>query len=99
MSELRTIEREVEERVHTILHELEAQLKGIFGTQPQISQTVAEAKKKVSAITTPVVESVEQNLTEGVGDAGISDAPNVNVPSPTPSSDSTSSEDHPTTET
>lgn len=88
MSELRTIEREVEERVHTILRELEAQLKGIFGTQPQISQSVAEAKKKVSAITTPVVESVEQNHTDGMGDAGT-----------TPSSASTPSEDHPATET
>lgn len=98
MSELQTIEREVEERVHTILHELEAQLKGIFGTQPQISQSVAEAKKKVSAITTPIVGSVQQNPIEDAKDAGISDAPNANVPSPTPSSASTSSEDHPATE-
>lgn len=99
MSELRTIEREVEEKVHTILHELEAQLKGIFGTQPQISHSVAEAKKKVSAITTPITESVDQNPTisePSLPAAGSAKEEDVQAAS---QSQDASSEDHPTTET
>ena len=60
MSEIKTIEHDVEAKLHAILHELESKLQGTFGSHPKIAEHVAAAKVQVSAAVAPATSAPEE---------------------------------------
>lgn len=59
MSELQAIEHSIEEKLHDILHQLEAKLQQVFGSHPDIAVHVATAKAQVSEVVAPVMAQEE----------------------------------------
>lgn len=57
METLKDVEHSLEEKLHNILHELEAKLQSLFGSHPKIAEHVAEAKAQVSEVVGAPIES------------------------------------------